>query len=91
MEKIRKSKTAENKEIQNCWKEGNPTEKLAGRYFLGVFRDDYTGIAKPFVPTCLWTSLKRPAYIQKAGDASDTLPPIFWIFRQILGWARGTH
>ena len=83
MEKIRKSKTAENKEIQR--------EKLAGRYFLGVFRDDYTGIAKPFVPTCLWTSLKRPAYIQKAGDASDTLPPIFWIFRQILGWAHRTH
>ena len=31
------------------------------------------------------------AYIQKAGDAGDISPPIFWIFRQILGWARGTH
>ena len=34
----------------------------------------------------------RFSYIQKAGDAGDiSPPPIFWVFRQSLGGARGTH
>ena len=32
---------------------------------------------------------KEETYIQKAGDAGDISPPIFGIFRQILGGSRG--
>ena len=28
---------------------------------------------------------KAKAYMEKTGDAGDISPPIFWIFRQILG------
>ena len=31
---------------------------------------------------------RRCTYMRKAGDTGDISPPIFWIFRQILGWER---
>ena len=33
-------------------------------------------------------SANLKAYMEKTRDAGDISPPIFWIFRQILGWER---
>ena len=45
------------------------------------------GTRKPVSIRLYWSK----SYLQKASDAGDISPPIFWIFRQILGWACGTH
>ena len=38
-----------------------------------------------FVYLCICVFVYLYAYILKVGDAGDISPPIFWIFRQILG------
>ena len=47
-------------------------------------------IQKVFNSNKIPSNTQQP-YILKVGDAGDISPPIFWIFRQILGWARGTN
>ena len=54
-------------------------------------KDFQLNIKQQFTIQAVLLKLKHPKtfriqpYIQKAGDAGDISPPIFWIFRQILG------